>query len=102
MIILTYILGIVYIIAVNVYSFMLFNSQKTSEESCEKPRIRDGKLLLTAMLGGSVGIIVSSIISKHRNKSMFIIVLMPLLAALNGYFIFLFFSSGIGFLFPTI
>ena len=101
MIALTYILSIVYIIALNVYSFTLFKTQKTCEESCEKVQIRDGKLLFTALLGGSYGIIISAIITKHRNKGMFIMVLMPVLAVLNSYFIYLFFSSGINFLFPT-
>ena len=101
MLILTYVLSIVYIISVNVYAFTLLKNQQKSEDCCEKTRIRDGKLLFTALLGGSVGIIISSIITKHRSNSMFIMVLMPILAVLNAYMAYLFFSSGIEFLFPT-
>lgn len=103
MITLVYVLTIVYILAINFYAFTLLKSQKTAEESCQNSPVRDGKLLFTALLGGSVGIIISALITKHRYKSMFIIVLMPVLAVLNGYIFYLFLSSGINYLFaPTI
>ena len=102
MITLVYILTAVYILAINFYGFILLKTQQTTEESCDPTKIRDGKLIFTAFLGGSVGIIISSIVNKHRNKSMFIMVLMPILAVLNAYIIYLFLGSGVTYLFsPT-
>ena len=101
MVILFYILLGVYIIAINFYAFTLLKTQKNTEESCQNARVRDGKLLITALLGGSIGIIISAIVLNHRKKSMFIMVIMPVLAVLNGYLIYLVISSGVNYFLLT-
>lgn len=101
MITLVYILTAVYILAINFYSFTLFKSQKNAEESCQNQGVYDGKILITAVLGGALGVIISSIANKHRNKSLLIMVIMPVILALNGYLIYLFISSGVNYIFAS-
>ncbi len=92
------ILTIVYVIAINVYAFLLVKFQKKQEDECGKEKVRDSKLLITALLGGALGIFVSVFILNYRKHSMFIMVIMPVIAVLNGYIIYLFFTSGINYI----
>ena len=94
MIILVYTLVSVYVIAINVYSFMLLNSQKKSEENGECSRVRDGNLFITAILGGALGIYLAMFILKFRTKSLFLMVFMPVIATLNAFILIYGFLNG--------
>ena len=87
----------VYAIAINVYSFVILKSQKDSfeEGECENA-VRDGKLFISALLGGATGIYIGMFALKYRLKSMFLMVLMPVLIVVNVYVFFLGFTSDYG------
>lgn len=96
--ILTYILLVVYIIAINLYGILMLHYQKKAREDGDEENIgiSDTKLLLTGFLGGALGIYVFMFIFKYRLKSLFMMVLMPLFIALNAYIIFTTLSGGFG------
>ena len=85
MIIFVYVLVSVYVVAINVYSFMLLNSQKKSEENGECSKVRDGNLFITAILGGATGIYLAIFILKFRTKSLFLMVFMPVIIVVNAF-----------------
>lgn len=95
---LLYIIFIVYILAVNFYAVLLIRSQR--DESCgneSKMNSGDGKLILTAILGGAIAIYVSMFLMRYRLKNLMLMILMPVLAVLNVYFVILAFRSGFTF-----
>lgn len=97
--ILLYIIFIVYILAINFYSFLLFKSQRDEYESTDKiKKSEDGKLFLAAFLGGAITIYVSMFIFKYRTKSLLLMIAMPVLAVLNVYLWILAFRSGFTFI----
>ena len=96
---LLYIILIVYILAVNFYAVMLLQSQRDEYGSDEaKMNSGDGKLILTAILGGAIGIYVSMFVMRYRTKNLLLMVLMPVLGVLNVYFFIYAFRSGITYL----
>ncbi len=116
--ILLYILLIVFILAVNFYSFLylrtLHKAEKTpskqeettsdsnSDDNSNVPkkvsvktnRKFDWKLLLSGALGGAITIYVCMFIFKYKLNDLLLMVLMPVLAAVNGYLWFILFQSG--------
>lgn len=95
---LLYIVFIVYILAINFYAVMLLRTLK--EESFEdegKMKAGDGKLILTAMLGGAIAIYVSMFIMRFRTKNLLLMILMPVIAVFNVYLCIVAFRSGISF-----
>ena len=95
MLILT-ILLIVYVLAVNFYAFLMMKNLKN--ESDENQKAADGKLAITAALGGAVTIYVCMFIFKYRLSSLFLMILMPLLGVVNLWLCFVAIRSGFGFL----
>lgn len=96
-----YIVFIVYLVAVNLYGVLMLRFQKNAkeDESGETPKISDAKLFLAAILGGATGIFVFMFIFKYRLKSLFLMVFMPVLIAVNVYLSVLALSGGFGLFF---
>ena len=94
---LLYIVLIVYIIAINIYGILMLKYQKKARENGDEENIgiSDTKLLLTGILGGSLGIYIFMFILKYRLKSFLMMVLMPVFISINGYVLFNLFSGGI-------
>ncbi len=96
---LLYIIFIVYILAVNFYAVILLKTQRDeSGEDESKMRGGDGKLILTAILGGALGIYISMFIMRYRIKNLLLMILMPVIAVINVYFCIVAFRSGFTFL----
>ncbi len=95
---LLYVIFIVYILAVNFYAVMLVRAQRDEfSESDNGGKTGDGKLILTAILGGAIAIYVSMFLMRYRLKNILLMVLMPVIAVLNVYFAVLAFRSGFTF-----
>ena len=94
-----YIVFTVYIIAINFYSIMLLISQK-NEYLIDESKLNsgDGKLILSALLGGALGIYVTMFITRFKLKNMLFMILMPVIGALNVWFIVLAYRSGFTFI----
>ncbi len=95
--VLLYILVIVYILAVNFYAVMLIKSQRDEENDETKPHRGDGKIILTAILGGAIGVYASMFAMRFRLKNLTLMVLIPVIAVLNVYFFYIAFKSGFTF-----
>lgn len=96
--ILLYIIFGAYIIAVNVYSVMLLLSLRDETVDENKLGAGDGKLILSAILGGAIGIYVTMFITKFKMKNMVLMILLPVIAVLNVWFAVLAFKSGFTFI----
>ena len=96
--VLLYIIAIVYILAVNFYAITLMKTQRDEESGEEgKPHKGDGKIILTALMGGAIGIYCSMFVMRYRLKNLLFMVLMPVLAVVNVYFFYVAFKSGLTF-----
>ena len=91
------ILLIVYIVAVNFYAFMLVRAQKIQNAETGESKVKDAKLLLTGAIGGALGIFLSTFILSYRKDSLLLMVVMPLLVAVNVYFLVIGFMSDFNF-----
>lgn len=94
-----YILMIAYIFAINFYGILMLHFQKKARKDGDEENITisDTKLFLAGLLGGATGIFVFMFIFKYRLKSLFMMVLMPVLIALNVYVFVIIFSGGLGY-----
>ena len=96
---LLYIIIGTYIIAVNVYSVMLLLSLRNESIFDEsKLNTGDGKLLLTALLGGAIGIYVTMFITRFKLKNMLLMIALPVIGVLNVWFFIIAFRSGFTFI----
>lgn len=97
--ILLYIIFTVYILAINFYSFLLVKSEKNDYEATGTYNKRgDGKLFLSALLGGAICIYISMFVFKYRTKSLFLMIVMPVLGVMNIYVFYIAFRSGFTFI----
>lgn len=96
---LLYIIFIVYILAVNFYAIILLKSQK-DEYAEDESRMKsgDGKLILTAILGGAISIYISMFIMRYRLKNLLLMILMPVIGVINVYLCIIAFRSGFTFI----
>lgn len=95
---LLYIVFIVYILAVNFYAVVLLKSQKDEFYEDDSKKIKgDGKLILTAILGGAIALYVSMFIMRFRLKNILLMILLPVIAVFNVYFCITAFRSGFTF-----
>lgn len=88
---------IVYLVAINFYAFLVVHYQKKAREDKEGGDVHDSKLFITALLGGALGIYVTMFCKKYRLRNLFLMVLLPVLIAVNAYLVCLAFSSNFGF-----
>ncbi len=96
MVVLFYVLTVVYLLAINLYGILMLNFQKKARQDGDEENIgvSDGKLLLTAMLGGAIGIYIFMFILKYRLKSLIMMVFIPVLIALNVYIVVMALKGG--------
>ena len=93
--VLLYIIMAVYIAAVNFYAVMLIRSQRDDEGDDGMTAHRgDGKIILTALLGGAIGIYCAMFAMRYRLKNLLFMILMPVIAVVNIYFFYVAFKSG--------
>lgn len=91
-----YILLAVYLAAVNVYAFMLVRTLKKQEERREDGRkAGTAKLYIAGLLGGAAAAYAALFAMKFRTDSILPMITLPVLAALNIYFVILLLRSGI-------
>ena len=86
------VLLVVYILAVNFYAFLMMKDIK--DEQVTPVTLYDRKLALTAVLGGAITIYVCMFVFKYRRNSLFLMILMPVLGALNLWLWFVAIRSG--------
>ena len=92
-----YLFFIAYILAVNFYAFLLVKGLKDDYADDAPNKTSDGRLFLTAFLGGAITIYVCMFVFKYRLKSLFLMLLMPILGVLNVYLWVIAFRSGFTF-----
>ena len=92
------ILVITYVVAINVYAYLLLYFQKKQIEETNDTKIKDGKLLIAGMLGGAIGIYTAMFVLSYRLQSLFLMVAMPLLIVLNVYLLIVGFAGNFGLL----
>ena len=82
---------ITYLVAINVYGIIILNYQKKStlnaNPNVNHHKISDIKLLFTGALGGAIGIYVFMFIFKYRLKSFFLMILLPIMIAVNVFMV---------------
>lgn len=95
---LLYIIFIVYILAVNFYAVIMLKSQRDEYGGDDtKSNSGTGKIILTAILGGAIGIYISMFILRFRTNNLLLMILMPVIGVLNVYFFIVAFRSGFTF-----
>lgn len=87
-----YVLLTVYIAAVNFYGYRFIKQQRDACDAGECPA-GDGKLFLTALLGGAAAIYASMFAMRYRLTSFALMVFLPLLAVFNVWCFYLGYRS---------
>ena len=97
MLVLIRVLVITYLVAINIYSFLLMVFQKKQVEENSNKTIKDGKLFVTGMLGGALGVYLAMFILSYRLSNLLLMVTMPLLIVVTVYIIIVGFQGNFGF-----
>lgn len=91
---LLYILFGAYLLAVNVYAFMLVkNQKKIYEQRGEHSPDKNSKLLIAGFLGGAIAAYAALFILKFKTDNVLLMILLPVLSVLNIYLIILLFRN---------
>lgn len=98
MIVFLRIVVITYLVAINVYGFLLIYFQKKSFEEMREKTVKDSKLFLSGMLGGATGIYVAMFVYTYRLQSLFLMIVIPVLIVVNAYIVITAFTGNFGFL----
>ena len=98
MLMLIRIVVITYVLAINVYAFLLILFQKKQNEENIEKTVKDSKLFLTGLLGGAVGIYIAMFIYSYRLQSLFLMIVIPILIVLNAYLLIMGFTGNFGFI----
>ena len=78
---------------------MLLLAQRNEYMSDEsKLNAGDGKLILSALLGGAIGIYVTMFITRFKLKNMLLMILLPVIGVINVWLCVVAFSSGFTFI----
>lgn len=87
--ILFYVVIAVYYLAINIYGIVILKIQKKArtEERPYDETLSDGKIFLTAILGGALGIFIGMCAMKYRLKSLILMVFLPVIIAVNIYIV---------------
>ncbi|MBO5851676.1 MAG: hypothetical protein J6R29_05050 [Clostridia bacterium] len=88
---------ITYVIAINVYSYMLVLTQKKQMEERLKSSVKDAKLFIAGILGGALGVYIAMFALSYRLQNLLLMVIMPIFIVLNIYLIILAFVNNFGF-----
>ncbi len=88
---------ITYILAINVYGFLLIYFQKKQVEEMREKSVKDSKIFMSAMLGGAVGVYVSMFVFSHRLQSLLLMIVIPIIIVINVYIIIVAFTGNYGF-----
>ena len=92
---LLHILLAIYLAAINVYSFMLVRTLKKREETRETDKKSgNAKLFVAGFLGGALAGYVALFVLKYRTDNLLLMLVLPLLAALNIYILIALLRSG--------
>lgn len=92
-----YLFFFAYLIAINFYAFLLVKDLKDEYVDGEPNKSSDGRLALTGLLGGALSIYVCMFVFRYRTRSLFLMLLMPILIVVNVYLTVLAFRSGFTF-----
>lgn len=92
-----YLFFLAYILAVNLYAFLLVRDLKDEYIDGQPNKSSDGRLALTGLLGGAITIYVCMFVFRYRTRSLFLMILIPILIVLNIYIAVLAFRSGFTF-----
>lgn len=93
---LQYVIFAVFLLAINIYAFMLVKSLKqASEEQGEKQKSGYGKLFVAGFLGGALAGYIAMFVFKFKTDSLLLMITLPILIALNIYIIIALVRSGI-------
>lgn len=92
---------ITYILAINVYGFLLIYFQKKQVEEMREKSVKDSKIFMSAMLGGAVGVYVSMFVFSHRLQSLLLMIVIPIIIVINIYVIIVAFTGNYGFFYQA-
>ena len=95
--VLLYILLATYIAAVNLYAVLLMRARRDEDKSGEGPHRGEGKIILTALLGGAIAVYASMFAMRYGLKNITLMILMPVIAVLNVFLFYIAFRSGLTF-----
>ncbi len=88
---------ITYVLAINVYSYLLVLTQKKQNDEQVKSSVKDAKLFVAGLLGGALGVYIAMFALSYRLQNLLLMVIMPILIVLNIYVLILAFTNNFGF-----
>ena len=81
---------IVYLVIINAISLLLMSADKLFAIN-RSPRIPESTLLLSAILGGSIGCLAGMILCRHKTQHRQFFIGLPVIACLQGIVLLSFF-----------